>query len=167
MALLETVWAVVTGTVTLTTGTLYLLERYKYVSARPKWLRGLRKPDIGNDIRLLVKKLAQVGDWMDNLEGENPLKQEIRHDIGDVEWKVWKETYSYFALHSKDEELVKLALRNLSQVQGREAIMRALKYITEKKDDIVKVPSNEVGKLIDAVLAELNELLKIQSYPAN
>ncbi len=155
-----TVWTMVTGSMTLVTGFLWLQEKYKYVSARPTWLR-LRKTDIAKDIQLLVKKLAQVGEWMDNAERTGPLREEIRRDIGDVEWKVWKETYSYFALQSKNNDLVKLALRNLSQVQGRNAIARAVKAIIAKRDDLVEPPSKDIKELIDAVLKELEELLHL------
>ncbi len=154
-------WTIVTGTMTLVSGTLYLRERFKYVSARPKWLQ-FRKSDIGKDIELLVKKLGQIGNWMDNSEETGPLRDEIRHDILGIEWKVWKETYSHFALRLGDEEHIKLALRNLSQVQGKTAIERALKSIEEKRHDIVRPPSKEVKKLIDAVQKELEEMLQLE-----
>lgn len=163
-----TVFTIFCGMLTIVTSSLYLHERYKYVSDRPKfaWLRKclrIEESDIGKDIELLVKKLAQVGEWMDNSEEKGPLTDEIRHDIGDVEWRVWKETYSYFALYSKDEELKKLALRNLSQVQGKKAIQRALKHLKGMKDEsIVLVPSEEVKELTDAVLKELEELLILE-----
>ena len=141
---------------------LYIRGRYEYTSVRPKWLLS-RESDIGKDIERLVEKLAQIGEWMDNSEQTGSLTDEIRRDIGDVEWRVWKETYSYFALRSKDEELKKLALRNLSQVQGAKAIRRALKYLKGIKDESesdTMLPSEELKGLSEAVIGELEDLLK-------
>lgn len=162
MRLYSIVWSFSTGSLTIVVSILYLCERFKYVSARPRWLR-FRSSDIGKDIKLLVKKLAQVGEWIDNSEETGPLKDEIRHDIGGIEWRVWIETYSYFALRSEDEELKKLALRNLSQVQGEKAVQRALKHLKGMKAGFVAIPaSKEVQELTDAVIKELEELYRLE-----
>lgn len=157
-----TFWSIVIVSVivNLVVSVLYLRERYEYTSVPPRWLLS-RESNIGEDIERLVRKLAQIGEWMDNSEKTDPLTDEIRRDIGNVEWRVWKETYSHFALRSNVKEDIKLALRNLSQVQGEKAIRRALKHLRGIKDEFDTMPSSEeVKELAEAVIKELEVLSK-------
>ena len=156
-------WSIVTTVsviLNLIVSILYLRERFRYVSVRPKWLR-LKKSDIGKDLKRLAKKLAQIEEWLSSI-GSNIITNEIRSDMWRIGSKVKLEGLSYATLHSSDIDEVKMALRNLSQVEGREPIRRAIQVVEGVKSYPLYESSNELVDLVEAVLKELHELLQLE-----
>jgi len=139
---------------------LYLRDRFRYISVRPKWLR-LQRPNIGKDLKRLARKLAQIQEWLSSIVS-NIITDEIGADIWRVGSKVKLEGLSYVALHSSDIDEVKMALRNLSQVQGLDAIERAIQVIEGVKRYPLYTSSPELIDLVEAVLSELRELLQLE-----
>jgi len=158
-----TVWSTVMGAsviLNLVVSILYLRERFRYISGRPRWLR-LEKSDIGKNLKRLANKLAQIEEWL-SCTGSNILTDEISSDMWRIGSKVKLEGLSYVALHSSDIEKVKMALRNLSQIQGREAVKRAIDVIEGVKSYPLYASSKELIDLVRAVIRELRELLKLE-----
>jgi hypothetical protein len=157
-----TVWSivvVVSVVLNLVVSVLYLRERFRYIPGRPRWLR-LDKSDIGKDLKHLANKLAQIEEWLSSI-GSNIFTDEISSDMWRIGSKVKLEGLSYVALHSSDIEKVQMALRNLSQIQGREAIKRAIDVIEGVKSYPLYKSSKELIDLVRTVLRELQELLKL------
>ena len=160
MIIVWSIVVVVSVVLNLVVSILYLRERFRYISGCPRWLR-LEKSDIGKDLKRLANKLAQIEEWLSSI-GSNIITDEIRSDMWRIGSKVKLEGLSYVALHSSDIEKVKMALRNLSQIQGQEAVKRAIEVIEGVKSYPLYTSSKELIDLVKAVLRELRELLKIE-----
>jgi len=154
------IWTFLTGSITLITGFLWLHEKYKYVSLRPRLLR-FKKRNIGKDLKILAKKLGQFEEWLSSLDS-NIITDELMYDMWRIGSKVKLEGLSYVALHSSNIEEVKMALRNLSQVQGKESVKRAIKVIEGVKNYPLYTSSKGLIDLVNDVLKELRELLQLE-----
>ena len=155
---MDKLWALIVAASTLTVGVasaIVICDRFSVVWLRPNWARWLFWwRNIARDLESLVRLLGKVQGWLGSIDSD--LIADIRRQLCHVTWRIWTEALAYTALHSKDVEKRKSAIRNLSQVEDPLAIEHS--RITLESIVNEQVPSDRdrhVKEVAKAALAEL------------
>ena len=105
------------------------------------------------NLERLVKTLGKVQLWLGYSQSE--MIEKIQNHLNKIQWSIWTEALPYIAIYSKNEKDRCLALRNLSQVEGKGSIECAIdtingiarnKNTTKRVKRVAKVALKELKK---------------------
>jgi hypothetical protein len=155
---MDKLWTLLVAASTLTVGVasaIVIYDRFSVVWLRPDWARRLFwRHNIAGDLESLVRFLGRVQGWLGSMDSD--LIADIRRQLCHVTWRIWTEALAYIALHSKDVEKRKSAIRNLSQVEDSLAIEHSMATLKSIVDEQVPTERDRhVKEVAKAALAEL------------
>ncbi len=158
---MDHLWALVVVASTLAVGVtsaVAIYDRFSAVWLRPDWARRLFwRHNIARDLESLVRFLGKVQGWLGSIDSD--LIADIRRQLCHVTWRIWTEAMAYVALHSRDVERRKSAIRNLSQVEDPLAIAHSMATLKSIVDEQVPTERDRhVREVAKAALAELTML---------
>lgn len=108
----------------------------------------------------LVRTIEKIVEWLSLTD--KPLIIDLCHEMVRIRCKVLNEILPYRALESKDEDVICAALRDLSQIEGKDNIQRGISFI---RSNYIDPPLKQIPKRIkmvaEAVIKELEELSKL------